>query len=105
MDARKPTGKMDPAQLKALLRADLRTTKVDANEKRGLGVIEAGTVDTHTADADSPDLLLADADRVSTSVIISRCYQEQIAASNLRISSSGESKTSPIPKVRRAPNT
>lgn len=102
MDARKPTGKMDPAQLKALLRADLRTTKVDANEKRGLGVIEAGTVDTHTA---SPDLLLADADRVSTSVIISRCYQEQIAASNLRISSSGESKTSPIPKVRRAPNT
>lgn len=104
MDAHRPTGKLDPAQLKALLRADMRTTKVDAQAMRGLGVIEAGVVDTQDIDVDTPDLLTADADRVSSSVIISRAYQEQVAESNLRISSTGESKTSPIPKVRRAAN-
>jgi hypothetical protein len=104
MDATKPTGKLDPAQLKALLRADMRTVKVDSKGMRALGVIEAGLVEAHV-DGDTPALLTADADRVSTSVIISRAYQEQVEQSNLRIQSSGESKTAPIPKVRRAANS
>jgi hypothetical protein len=102
--AQKPTGKLDPAQLKALLRADIRTAKIDSQAMRALGVIEAGIVDTHLVDVDTPELLSADADRVSTSVIVSRAYQEQVAESNLDILSSGESKTSPIPRVRRAAN-